>query len=172
MLDESAKDRLVAFNDQLLVAYEDRNSSVFSETATRLESFAQMMPSALAPSVRARVHLIAWTARGLREQAGNGDPDWDRIGADLSFLKSFIEQLEAVLRGADPIAGTAQEWFGQRGLAVVVEQRDDGFWASLYRRSDRVKVVFPDYGRGSTPEEAEQHARQRCEAEQGATVHV
>jgi hypothetical protein len=58
---------------------------------------------------------------------------------------------------------SVEEWFLSRGFAVKISEEDGEFWLALVRGAD---VVAPRYGRGSTPDEAADRAKQRYLEEQ------
>ena len=62
---------------------------------------------------------------------------------------------------------TADEWFGwfgDLGYEVLVSEEDGVYWAAL--KSIASGVMVPRYGRGATPADAADRARQRYLEEQ------
>lgn len=57
------------------------------------------------------------------------------------------------------------DWFGQRGFGLIISEEDGEFWAHLFGKQS-LQVTVPRYGRGLTPEEAAESARQRYRVEQ------
>jgi hypothetical protein len=59
---------------------------------------------------------------------------------------------------------TADEWFRDLGYEILLSEEDGVFWAALKGVASGVGV--PHYGRGPTPKEAADRARQRYLEEQ------
>jgi hypothetical protein len=64
------------------------------------------------------------------------------------------------------VMSAVSDWFRTRGFGLTLEPAEDGsYWASLTRLTDG-QAVAPDYGSGSTPEEAAVSAKARFEVVQ------
>jgi hypothetical protein len=65
---------------------------------------------------------------------------------------------------AAPEPQPVEEWFSDRGFSIAVSEKGGVFWAGLLNATGR--LVAPRYGRGGSPGEAAERARQRYIEEQ------